>query len=333
MRSSPAYSGVHRARQRVPACPASPDVTYCRVSLAGPTAPANPRGGRGLAQWGRQYRPLATQASTQPTEETSDDKTHEPAFAPRGPAKRRRGRRPPGPSPQRLRPIQGHRSQRAAHPGIYRHGYAEPRPPREFSWVAGRSGRRRLRRRYDAAGERQKTVDERYAKAKRSTSKACAAFNDFREITGNKSIDAVVIATPDHWHVHPCVEAMKNGKDVYCEKPLTLTLAEGKLLIDVARKYDRVFQTGSQQRSSKEFRTACEAVRSGRIGKIKQVFADVGGPSRPCDLPEEPLEPGLDWNLWLGTAPTRPTIPCSAPAESTSTSRIGDPTASTRAGA
>ena len=136
--------------------------------------------------------------------------------------------------------------------------------------------------------------------------KGCDAYVDFRELVARPDIDAVLIATPDHWHCIPAVEAMKHGKDVYCEKPLTLTIAEAKLLIDVTRRYKRVFQTGSQQRSSREFRVACEAVRNGRIGKIKQVYVAVGGPSRWCDLPEEPMEPGLDWNMWLGPAPMRP---------------------------
>ncbi|MGQ9576276.1 MAG: Gfo/Idh/MocA family protein [Thermoguttaceae bacterium] len=151
-----------------------------------------------------------------------------------------------------------------------------------------------------------KMVEDRYSKQQERAYKGCAAYNDFREVTGRKDIDAVVIATPDHWHCHPVVEAVKNRKDVYCEKPLTLTIAEAKLMIDAVRKYDRVFQTGSQQRSDREFRVACELVRNGRIGKIKTVYAAVGGPSRPCDLPEEPMEEGLDWNMWLGQAPMRP---------------------------
>ena len=116
------------------------------------------------------------------------------------------------------------------------------------------------------------------------------------------------IATPEHWHAIPAIEAMKSGKDVYCEKPLTLTLAEAKRCIDVARKYDRVFQTGSQQRSNVfgPFREAAEIVRSGRLGKIQTVTVGVGGPSRWCDLPAEDMEPGLDWDLWLGPAPMRP---------------------------
>ncbi|WP_165219528.1 Gfo/Idh/MocA family protein [Aquisphaera insulae] len=138
--------------------------------------------------------------------------------------------------------------------------------------------------------------------------KGCASYGDFREIIGRKDIDAVCIATPEHWHAIPAIEAMKAGKDVYCEKPLTLTLAEGKRCIDAARKYDRVFQTGSQQRSNVfgDFRQAAEIIRSGRLGQIVAVTVGVGGPSRPCNLPEEPMEPGLDWDLWLGPAPKRP---------------------------
>jgi predicted dehydrogenase len=151
------------------------------------------------------------------------------------------------------------------------------------------------------------TVDKRYAEAKKSgTYKGCAAYNDFREIIGRNDIDAVVIATPDHWHAIPVLEACKAKKDIYCEKPLTLTIHEAKSLIDAVRKYERVLQTGSQQRSDREFRLACELVRSGRIGKIVKVKVDVGGPSRPCDLPAEKDEPGLDWDRWLGPAPKRP---------------------------
>lgn len=151
------------------------------------------------------------------------------------------------------------------------------------------------------------TVEKRYAeKTKSGDFKGCASYVDFRELIGRKDIDAVVIATPDHWHTIPALEAIKSGKDVYCEKPLTLTIHEAKLLVDAVRKYDRVFQVGSQQRSGSEFRLACELVRSGRIGKLKEVYANIGGPSKPCDLPEETMEPGLDWDRWLGPAPKRP---------------------------
>ena len=139
-----------------------------------------------------------------------------------------------------------------------------------------------------------------------TTYKGCDAYKDFRELLDRKDIDAVLVGTPDHWHAHISTEAVKHGKDVYCEKPLTLTISEAKNLIDSVRKHKRVFQTGSQQRSDKEFRVACEAVQNGRIGKVKQVYVSVGGPSKPCDLTEEPLEPGLDWEMWLGQAPERP---------------------------
>src|SRR5207248_471605 len=142
-----------------------------------------------------------------------------------------------------------------------------------------------------------KTVETRYADATKSGAyKGCEAYTDFRELLGRDDIDAVVIATPDHWHTIPCLEALKAKKDIYCEKPLTLTIREAKTLIDAVRKHDRVFQTGSQQRSEGVFRQACELVRSGRIGKLKAVYVNVGGPSKPCDLPEEKPEPGLDWD-------------------------------------
>src|SRR4051812_39623954 len=149
-------------------------------------------------------------------------------------------------------------------------------------------------------------TEKKYAELERKGYKGCDAYVDFRELLARKDIDAVVIGTPDHWHAIPAIEACKAGKDIYCEKPLTLTIHEAKTLIDAVRKHDRVFQTGSQQRSDKEFRKAVEYVRSGRIGKVKQVLVDVGGPSKPCDLPEEPMEPGLDWDRWLGQAPKRP---------------------------
>ncbi len=151
-----------------------------------------------------------------------------------------------------------------------------------------------------------KRVVDAYAADK--TYKGCDTYTDFRKVIERKDIDAVVIATPDHWHAIPIIEACKAGKDVYCEKPLTLTIHEAKFCIDAVRKHGRVMQTGSQPRSSVfgQFRLACELVRSGRIGKVKTVTVGVGGSSRPCNLPEEPMEPGLDWNMWLGQAPERP---------------------------
>ncbi len=149
-------------------------------------------------------------------------------------------------------------------------------------------------------------VEQEYGQ--RTDYRGCDEYNDFRKIIEREDIDAVLIATPDFWHAIPIIEACKAGKDVYCEKPLTLTIGEAKRCIDAVRKHDRVMQTGSQQRSSVfgPFRKACELIRSGRIGEIKKVSVGVGGPSKWCDLPEEELEPGLDWDLWLGPAPKRP---------------------------
>jgi predicted dehydrogenase len=150
-------------------------------------------------------------------------------------------------------------------------------------------------------------VEDRYGKDKKDGKyTGCAAYNDFRELLARKDIDAVVIGTPDHWHAIPVLEACQARKDIYCEKPLSLTIREAKAMIDAVRKYDRVFQTGSQQRSGKEFRLACELVRSGRIGKVQAVYVNVGGPSKWCDLPGQEPEPGLDWDRWLGPAPKRP---------------------------
>ncbi len=151
-----------------------------------------------------------------------------------------------------------------------------------------------------------KRVDDAYRDD--GASKGCDAYVDFRELIAREDVDAVCIATPDHWHAIPIIEACKAGKDVYCEKPLTLTIAEAKRCIEAVRGHGRVMQTGSQQRSSVfgPFRLACELVQSGRLGKVRTVQVGVGGPSRWCDLPEEPMEPGLDWDLWLGQAPMRP---------------------------
>jgi predicted dehydrogenase len=151
-----------------------------------------------------------------------------------------------------------------------------------------------------------KTVNDFYRAKGNTDSKACAEYKEFQELIARPDIDAVVIAAPDHWHAYIAIAACNAGKDVYCEKPLSLTIHEARAMVNAARKNHRVFQTGSMQRSSSEFRKACELVRNGRIGKVKQVIVDVGGPSRPCDLGEEPMEPGLNWDRWLGPAPERP---------------------------
>ena len=133
----------------------------------------------------------------------------------------------------------------------------------------------------------------------------CAAYDDFRELIARKDIDAVCIATPDHWHAIVTLAALRSGKDVYCEKPLTHNIHEAVEVMKTTHSHKRILQTGSMQRSMKEFRVACELVRNGVIGTIQRVECSFGDPGRPCDLPEETMEPGLDWNMWCGPAPFR----------------------------
>jgi len=139
-------------------------------------------------------------------------------------------------------------------------------------------------------------------------SKDVAAYGDFRQLLARDDIDAVLIGTPDHWHAIPAIRAAEAGKDIYCEKPMSLTIREARAMANAVRRYSRVFQTGSQQRSEYDgkFRFACEMVRSGRIGQVKAVHVNVGGPSAECYLPPQPVPPGLDWDFWLGPAPWRP---------------------------
>jgi predicted dehydrogenase len=146
-------------------------------------------------------------------------------------------------------------------------------------------------------------INEKYSKLERKDYKGCDAYEDFHELLARPDIDAVFIATPDHWHTAIAIEACKAKKDVYCEKPLTLTIAEARMLIDAVRKYDRVFQVGSQQRSEGPFRQACEIVLGGRLGKIKEVHVGVGPTSKPRDLPDQTPHEGLNWDKWLGQAP------------------------------
>jgi len=134
----------------------------------------------------------------------------------------------------------------------------------------------------------------------------CAAYNDFEEVLARDDIDAVVIATPDHWHAIIAIAAAKAGKDIYCEKPLSLTIREARGMADAVRRYGRVFQTGSQQRSGGRERLGCELVRSGRIGKVKEVYVSVGGPSRERYFPPQPVPEGMDWDRWLGPAARKP---------------------------
>ena len=152
----------------------------------------------------------------------------------------------------------------------------------------------------------QQMVNDYYTQNPDAGSPDCAAFNDFRDLLAREDINAVCIATPDHWHTIPAIAALESGKDVYCEKPLTHNIHEAVALMASVEANRRVLQTGSMQRSSKEFRVACELVRNGVVGAISRVECSFGPPGVPCDLPEEEMEPGLDWDLWLGPAPLRP---------------------------
>jgi len=143
------------------------------------------------------------------------------------------------------------------------------------------------------------TVDQAYGSAD------CAAYNDFRDLVTRSDLDAVCIGTPDHWHAIPTIWACREGKDVYCEKPLSLTVREGRAMVEAARRYGRVVSGGSQ-RVLEDYGRQAEAVRSGAAGRITEVYVEVGGPSRPCPLGAEPVPPGLDWDLWLGPAPWAP---------------------------
>ena len=150
--------------------------------------------------------------------------------------------------------------------------------------------------------DRFKTLtEERYTKLG-SSAKGFTTCKDFRELLANKEIDAVVIATPDHWHAILVIEAAKAGKDVYCEKPYAHSIEEGRLMVQAIEKYKRVNQTGNMQRSWKNFRDACQLVRNGYIGDITEVKVSCGPPPKKYDLAPEPKPAHIDWEMWIGPA-------------------------------
>jgi len=146
----------------------------------------------------------------------------------------------------------------------------------------------------------QRAVNDRYHNT------GCKTYGDFRELLARKDIDAVNIVTPNHWHALLGIAAAKAGKDIYCEKPLTLTLREGRALVEAVKRYERVLQVGSQQRSGGEFRFTTELVRNGRIGKVHTIEVGIGGkgPGGRGDFTNPP--PNLDYDMWLGPAPLAP---------------------------
>jgi predicted dehydrogenase len=151
--------------------------------------------------------------------------------------------------------------------------------------------------------EAKQIVDERYG------NRDCATTKDFREILARDDIDAVMISTPDHWHVLMSVMALKAGKDVQCEKP-TLTIDEGKILVRTVRSLNRVFQTSTEDRSLPVYHRMAQLVRNGRIGTLQQIDVILPmQPTRPGDATPQPVPPELDWDMWLGPAPEAPYTP------------------------
>ena len=142
-------------------------------------------------------------------------------------------------------------------------------------------------------------VDERYK------SKDCAAYNDFRQLLARDDIEAVHVATPDHWHTIIATEACRHGKDVFCQKPETLTLREGPLMVEYARRYGRVFSGGSQ-RVLEDYRGTVNMCWGGKLGRVLSINVQTSNLSHACNLPPEPVPEGFDWEMWLGPAPWAP---------------------------
>jgi predicted dehydrogenase len=156
----------------------------------------------------------------------------------------------------------------------------------------------------------QEKVNAFYAARKASGAyKGCGAYNDFRDMLARQDIDAVAIVVPDHWHALMVIMAAKAGKDIYCEKPLSLTVGHGQAMVKAVREHKRILQTGSHYRSSPDNRLGCELVRNGRIGQLKRILTQVAeinavdpGPDwKPMPVPE-----GFDYEMWLGPAPWAP---------------------------
>ncbi len=154
----------------------------------------------------------------------------------------------------------------------------------------------------------QKLVNDYYTKKTGQASSAVKMYDDYRELLNNKDIDAVLISTPDHWHVLPAIHAVRAGKDVYMQKPAALTISEGRLLSNEVHKSGRILQIGSQQRSMPQFKRACELVRNGRIGKLHTIYVGlpIDDPSQSTVEKEMPVPAGFNYEMWLGETPYVP---------------------------
>ncbi|MHC4326512.1 MAG: Gfo/Idh/MocA family protein [Planctomycetota bacterium] len=152
-----------------------------------------------------------------------------------------------------------------------------------------------------------RTVEQHYAGKRRDGRfRGCRGYSDFRDLAARTDIDAVVVTTPDHWHVPIALAAIRAGKDVYCEKPLSLTIREGRILADTVRRYGRILQTGTQHRSNSRRRFICELIRNGRIGKLHTIKCSIGGGPSCEPQPAMAVPKGFDYEMWLGQAPQSP---------------------------
>lgn len=150
---------------------------------------------------------------------------------------------------------------------------------------------------------RGKSSLEDFCKSRGRPSPDPELFEDYRRVLDRQDIDAVIIGTPDHWHTKIAIDAMRAGKDVYCEKPLTLTIAEGQQIVKVQEETQRVFQVGTQQRTDKRFQTAVAMLRDGRAGAVKRVTCGIGGAPSSPEIPAVDAPADLNWDMWLGQAP------------------------------
>jgi predicted dehydrogenase len=156
----------------------------------------------------------------------------------------------------------------------------------------------------------QKIVNDYYSQKNQSGGyQGCDAYSDFRDVLARDDIDAVCITTPDHWHAIPAIMAATAGKHIYCEKPMSLTIAEGRAMIEAVRRYGVIFQTGTQRRSSQQYRFVCELIRNGRIGRLKRAIAPIGSNNKEAPASNwqpMPVPDWLDYDMWLGPAPWAP---------------------------
>ena len=148
-----------------------------------------------------------------------------------------------------------------------------------------------------------KLVNDYYSKKTGKPYDGVKTYGDYREALQNKDVDAVIISTPDHWHSLMAIHAVEAGKDVYMQKPTSLTIADGRAVSNAVHRSGRILQIGTQQRSSQQFRYACELVRNGRIGDLHTVEVGLPGDPGGDEEPEMPIPPNLNYEMWLGSTP------------------------------